>query len=242
MATSGIYFILNSHNGKMYVGSAVDFEKRWKNHRIELELNRHCNVYLQSAWNKYGADAFEFVIVENVADLDKLIEIEQLWIDASECCNREKGYNLCAVAGSAFGRKASEETKAKLSLAKSGHIVSAETRVKISAFHKGRKRSEETKLKLSLSHMGHKHSEEHKAKMSERMKGNQFNTGRKQSKEQIAKRVAKLTGKKRTDEQRLKITNSMKGRIVSAETKIKQSLAARARRQRERMEKFQNLD
>lgn len=165
MSTSGIYVIINLFDGKLYVGSAVNFQKRFKNHRIELELNRHCNIYLQSAWNKYGEDWFEFAIVESVADLDKLIEIEQLWIDASECCNREKGYNLCAVAGNRFGQVPSEKTRAIWSAQRKGHSVALETRIVIGKAQKDKIVSLETRRKQSLSHMGNRPSEETKQKM-----------------------------------------------------------------------------
>ena len=49
---SGIYAIWNSITNKIYVGQAVNITKRWKNHKIELKLNRHSNKYLQSAYNK----------------------------------------------------------------------------------------------------------------------------------------------------------------------------------------------
>jgi len=165
MATSGIYVIINCYNGKLYVGSAVNFQKRFKNHRIELELDRHCNPYLQAAWNKYGEDNFEFAIVEAVDDLDELLEIEQLWIDASECCDREKGYNLCTVAGNRLGHVPSEETRAIWSAQRKGHSVSLEARAAIGIAQKDKIVSLETRRKQSLSHMGNRPSEETKQKM-----------------------------------------------------------------------------
>lgn len=57
---SGIYRIKNIVTDMVYIGQAYNFQKRWKNHCIELNLNRHCNPYLQSAWNKYGSYNFEF--------------------------------------------------------------------------------------------------------------------------------------------------------------------------------------
>lgn len=50
--TSGIYQILCTKNGKMYVGSAVNVRKRWNNHIEELKNQKHgnsllCLVYLE---------------------------------------------------------------------------------------------------------------------------------------------------------------------------------------------------
>lgn len=36
---SGIYQIINTVNGKRYIGSAVNLGKRWINHRVGLKNN-----------------------------------------------------------------------------------------------------------------------------------------------------------------------------------------------------------
>lgn len=64
MKTCGVYAITNKINGKVYVGSSADIEKRWNYHRRELSKNSHKNKHLQNAWNKYGENNFEFTIVE----------------------------------------------------------------------------------------------------------------------------------------------------------------------------------
>src|SRR3989304_1436717 len=61
---SGIYKIINKTNGKYYVGSSNDIIGRWFTHKSQLNRNNHCNPHLQRAWNKYGKDNFEFIIVE----------------------------------------------------------------------------------------------------------------------------------------------------------------------------------
>jgi group I intron endonuclease len=166
--TSGIYSIVNLINGKIYVGSAVNINKRWKNHKIELRLDRHCNIYLQSAWNKYGEENFSFVVLE-YCEREKLIEREQFWIDWNNCCNREIGYNLAPKAGSLLGFKPSAETLAKLSVARTGKKRSDAAKAAIKAGWEKRRAagpvSEETKRKLSESHKGKIPSEETRIKM-----------------------------------------------------------------------------
>ena len=61
---SGIYAIVNTVNGKRYVGSAKRFRTRWNAHRAALNKGLHHSRHLQSAWNKYGAEAFVFTIIE----------------------------------------------------------------------------------------------------------------------------------------------------------------------------------
>lgn len=166
---SGIYKILNSINGKFYIGSAVNFKKRWGWHIKDLRAKKHRNKYLENAWHIYGENAFEFSILE-YCEKDELIKREQYWIDLENCV-RPNGYNLAPKAGSSLGIKRSEETKELQRQIKIGKKLSNEHRAKISAANKGRVFSEETKKKIGNAHLGNKwclgfkHSEETKAKM-----------------------------------------------------------------------------
>lgn len=171
-----------------YIGSAFNFDKRWKNHTIELRLNRHCNPYLQSAWNKYGEASFKFYVLE-CCSKDIIINREQHWIDHSKAYDREIGYNLCAIAGSPAGRKATPETLALLSQIRKGKKRSEEFKEKIRQSWKTRIVSEEAKKNMSLAHIGSKQSEETKNKRAIKWAGNKINTGRKQTPEHIAKRL-----------------------------------------------------
>ena len=56
----GIYCIKNIISGKMYIGSSINIECRWKQHRYQLNTNRHKNHYLQHSWNNHGEGSFEF--------------------------------------------------------------------------------------------------------------------------------------------------------------------------------------
>ena len=59
----GIYMIINKINNKIYIGQARNIKERWKNHINDLKNNKHYNKHLQGAWNKYGKDSFEFIIL-----------------------------------------------------------------------------------------------------------------------------------------------------------------------------------
>lgn len=79
----GIYRILNKVNNKMYVGSTVDFDTRWREHKTGLVGGRHFNPYLQRAWDKYGEGNFVFEVVEEVVEEDTvLLACEQRYLDA----------------------------------------------------------------------------------------------------------------------------------------------------------------
>ena len=145
-----IYQILNTVSNKLYIGSAVNIKSRWWRHKRDLILNKHPNILLQRAWNKYGEEAFEFKILQYVEDKNKLIKIEQNWIDWTKCCDPKIGYNLAPKANSQLGVKRSEETKDKLRKIKR----TEEEKIRLSIFQKGRKRSEQAKLKMSVSRKG----------------------------------------------------------------------------------------
>jgi len=77
---SGIYKIVNKINNKFYLGSSKNLEKRWIQHKSNLEKDNHINIILQRAWNKYGQNNFEFIILESCEE-SKLFEREQFYID-----------------------------------------------------------------------------------------------------------------------------------------------------------------
>ena len=106
---SGIYKITCTANGRIYVGSAVDLERRKHDHFKRLKRGTHSNQRLQNAYNKYGRKAFTFDVLEHVADVEVLIEREQHYIDTLE-----PEFNICRVAGSPLGVKHTEETCAKM--------------------------------------------------------------------------------------------------------------------------------
>ena len=78
---SGIYEILNTVNGKRYIGSAVYIVGRFARHRMHLRRGTHHSVHLQRAWNKHGEEAFEFRPIL-FCTKDMLLYYEQLAIDA----------------------------------------------------------------------------------------------------------------------------------------------------------------
>lgn len=102
---SGIYMIKNTLNNKIYIGQSSDIYNRWIKHINFLKSNKHHNRHLQSAWNKYGQDAFEFSIVEE-CDCDKLDLAEQHWIKYYS--SYEHGYNLDLGGGGIRGYKHTE--------------------------------------------------------------------------------------------------------------------------------------
>jgi hypothetical protein len=79
-----------------------------------------------------------------------------LYIEYFESLVGQKGYNICLFGLDNTGRKVSNETKYKISIAHIGKKLSQEHRRKISLGGLGRRASEETKMKISISHLGAK--------------------------------------------------------------------------------------
>lgn len=130
---SGIYQILNSINGKIYIGSSINLKQRFNDHKKLLRHNKHPNKHLQSAWTKYGETHFDFKIVE-IVPIESLLSREQYYIDILSTHNREIGYNISKIAGNTLGTKRSESTKFKMSLARvKNNIVANLTNLSINS-------------------------------------------------------------------------------------------------------------
>lgn len=79
-----IYFIYNKITNKYYIGSTKKFKSRVKNHVSELRRNIHANNILQSSWNKYKEDAFDFFIAQKFdihINKSQLEQYEQIYLD-----------------------------------------------------------------------------------------------------------------------------------------------------------------
>jgi group I intron endonuclease len=67
----GIYAIVNKVNGDRYVGQAAKMKTRVRAHIRNLEKGTHRTSEdrrLQNAWNEFGHQAFEIVVLEVISD------------------------------------------------------------------------------------------------------------------------------------------------------------------------------
>lgn len=144
MTDAVIYSIRCLVNGRVYVGSTVDWSKRERKHRWHLKQGKHHSRHLQRAWDKHGPDAFEWCILERVP-IDGLtkseakrivIAREQHHIDILDSV--QKGFNLCPKADSPLGVKRSEEDRVKNSVSHRGIKRSDETRARMSEYQRNR--------------------------------------------------------------------------------------------------------
>jgi hypothetical protein len=102
----GVYQIRCRQSAKIYVGSAVNLQARWRAHRRDLANGVHVNPHLQAAWNLYGEKSFEFSVLEYVEE-SRLLLTEQSWIDKTGCTHPRVGFNIkqeATTAGKGIGR------------------------------------------------------------------------------------------------------------------------------------------
>ena len=137
---SGVYKITIGEN-LVYIGSAVNLYSRESAHRTKLANQKHYNLYMQRAWNKYGVMSFQVI---EYCDAKDCLLLEQKYID--EVFGQEHCMNILPTAGSRYGFKASPESCKKLSDSITGHTYSDETRQKISKTLTGRRLTDEQKL------------------------------------------------------------------------------------------------
>lgn len=192
-----IYKTTNLVNGKIYIGQ----------HKKDKFDNNYIGsgIYLTRAINKYGFENFFCEIIDKCSSQNELNEKEIYWIEYYNSRNPKIGYNLHkgglgGIGGSVKGRKLSEKTKKKMSIARSGagnpcygKPCSEIRRKHISEARKGHKWSEESKRKASITHKNIPHPK-----------------GYKISKEICEKRKGKLKNRKW-------ITNGVKNKLIKIE-------------------------
>ena len=122
MATTGVYVIINVISNKFYVGSSLDIERRWKDHKKLLKSGRHSNRHLLSSYNKHGLDAFKFFVLEETT-ADEMLDVEQKWLDLTKCYERKHGYNHARQAKNRAGWKHTAATKEKMSACRKGKPI-----------------------------------------------------------------------------------------------------------------------
>lgn len=146
MKKIGIYRLNWPESGYFYIGQSIDINHRFARHKEGLIRNSHKNQKVQNIYNKYGMPLFEII---ELCKYDELNEKEQMYIDKffnqKECCN------LNPNAISTKGYKYSKETIERIKLLRKdsykrgeehhsfGKKASIESRKKMSEAQKGEK-------------------------------------------------------------------------------------------------------
>lgn len=92
-AIGGVYCIKCSGNGRMLIKSTKDMEGQKNRFKFSLSMNLCPEPVLSTEWNKYGANSFSFIILEEIKkgetqtdsefsdDIDVLLE---MWLEKQE--------------------------------------------------------------------------------------------------------------------------------------------------------------
>ena len=214
--SAGIYEIVNTVNGKRYIGSARNVRRRFKKHLWDLDHGIHHSQILQRAVDKYGIDSFvfrHFLVCRH----DDLLHFEQRLMDVLK-----PEYNICKVAGSRAGFKHLPESIEKMRVRALN--VSEETRRLRSVA--GKVRPDIDQLRVSCSELGKKMlgvklSDETRAKMSA------SRAGKPPSKSTLDASRAYWTGRPKDETTKAKISVALTGKKQSPETVAKRTAATK---------------
>ena len=188
----GVYRIVNTTDGKFYIGSAIDIRMRMRFHLYDLRKNKHHTPHLQRAYLRDGETAFRFEVVE-LCSLDVVREREQHYLDTLRPFDDSIGYNISPRADCGPIVSWTPEMRAATSARFRGVTKSADHRRKIGEAQKWRRHTPEMRMHLSnkvtefysdprnrdavseqrkgKTHRGVPHSLETRRKMSEDRRG-----------------------------------------------------------------------
>ncbi len=96
----GVFQIRNTATDKVFISSSVNVPGKINRYRFQLNAGVHASKSLQTDWNEFGEDAFEFETLKDVMPRDDanydyaadLEFLEDLWLEKLEPCG-DKGYN-----------------------------------------------------------------------------------------------------------------------------------------------------
>lgn len=152
----GIYKIVNTITGDMYIGSSVNLENRRREHLFYLRHSTHHSPYLQRVYDKYGESAFLFEVIEYlkfpINYKKELINEHLLCREYYYISSLKPSYNIVTVDehhNIKYGKK--QFIKNSQNYHSKGRTFSAEAQIKSAMTNRTRVRSVEETIKRSLS-------------------------------------------------------------------------------------------
>lgn len=112
---AGVYMLLCNVTSKYYIGSSINLMNRLKQY-YSPTVRQNNDFIIYRAMNKYGLDNFSLIILDICeSDRTTCLTLEQLAFDIWK-----PEYNVLTVAGSPVGFIHSDETRALMSMLKTG--------------------------------------------------------------------------------------------------------------------------
>lgn len=211
-----LVYLLTFSSGKKYIGQTIrTMAARLDGHKARLKINKTAALYVE--WRKFGAPVQS--ILEVCSTVDQLHEAEKKWIKIEDTI-WPNGLNFAEGGLSSASQHA--ETAKRIGLAARGRKASEETKKKVSDASKIHWQNPEYRAKVAVG-IAESFTEERKEALAESARkvwAQKSQAERKMSqatKDKISSRVV-------TDEQRLRMSESAKKRVRaprSQETKDK---------------------
>jgi group I intron endonuclease len=164
-----LYRITDLLNNKIYIGQAVNPNRRWVDHKWNSKQSEPIQ-YISRAMAKYGIENFIFEVISTCRTQEDTNEVEAILIEQYNSRDKQFGYNIKPGGNNA---PHAEETKEKQrqatikQIAEKGHpaagrIVTQETRdlMRKIRLENPIEYTEETRQRMSDAHIGHTQSEE----------------------------------------------------------------------------------
>jgi hypothetical protein len=97
---AGIFQITNIHNGKVFIGKGMNVRGILNSQQAQLQFGSHRNPDLQQDYSRYGAETFEFKVLDRLEMSSRtsqeiqedLAELEALWLEKLQPYG-ERGYH-----------------------------------------------------------------------------------------------------------------------------------------------------
>lgn len=208
MGKIGVYEIKNIINGKRYIGSTKDIDKRFKQHKVNLNNGSHLCLPLQRSWNKYGSDNFEFNTLVTCETEEDSRVIEQEYLDKEF----DELYNLSKTSAGGDNISYHPNRSEIVKKIRNGVVQ------RYANMSKEEKIEKHGKFGSTNGMFGRHHTEETIKKLSDINKGNTHALGYKWTDEQKAK-LSKVASERIGDK------NPFYGKVHTKESKEKMSLA-----------------
>lgn len=97
MKNGGVYLIENTANGRVYVGSSKDVDRRLEHHTYQLSRGKHHNSRLQKDYTSQQGVGFEYKVIEHSVPTERLQHAENYWIKG--LCLVGEDYNIKMTSG-----------------------------------------------------------------------------------------------------------------------------------------------
>lgn len=119
-----IYAIVNSVNGKIYIGQTVhDVKSRFEAHVRNAKY--HNNMPICRAILKHGSDKFSYATLGKFDSIKAMNDAEIWWIKVTHATDPQYGYNL-AGGGKGYGKRSAEQRERMSKLRKGKPVTEAQ--------------------------------------------------------------------------------------------------------------------